>query len=65
MQAGSQAQLVRALNEAMAPPESGIRVIDGGAIELPVQQAGIRLYLVQSAPPAERSSGPATALPAN
>ena len=48
------AALTRALQQAMAPtlPASGIRVIGGAALALPSAQANVRIYLVQSNPPA-------------
>lgn len=45
--------LAVALRAAMMPdqPSSGIRVVDGAAIQLPSGQANVRLYLVQTASP--------------
>ena len=44
--------LATALHAAMTPGQrgSGIRVVDGAAIQLPSGQANVRLYLVQTAP---------------
>ena len=47
--------LMSALHAAVTPPTDGIQVVDGAAIELPSGQAGVRLYLVQSASPAART----------
>lgn len=44
------AALTQALREAMAPPASGIQVIDGAALALPSGQANVRIYLVQTNP---------------
>lgn len=41
---------------AVFTSENGIRVVDGAAIELPSGQSNVRLYLVQSIPPAEAIS---------
>jgi hypothetical protein len=46
------AELVRALRQATAPPAGGIQVVDGAAIELPSKQSDVRIYLVQMAGPA-------------
>ncbi|OOG59562.1 hypothetical protein [Rhodanobacter sp. C03] len=48
-------ELMSALHAAVTPPTDGIQVVDGAAIELPSGQAGVRLYLVQSASPAART----------
>lgn len=48
-------ELVSALHAAVTPPIDGIQVVDGAAIELPSGQAGVRLYLVQSASSAART----------
>lgn len=42
------AELVRALRQAMAPSASGLQVFDGAAIELPSGQADVRIYFVQT-----------------
>ncbi|MDQ6647516.1 MAG: hypothetical protein M3Y93_09835 [Pseudomonadota bacterium] len=50
------AELTEALRQAIARPESGIRVIGGGAIELPRGQSNARIYLVQSGEPISRAN---------
>jgi hypothetical protein len=50
------AALVSALRGTVTSPADGIQVVDGAAIELPSGQAGVRLYLVQSATPPARTS---------
>lgn len=49
--------LTRALQQALAPalPAGSIRVIDGAALQLPSEQANVRIYLVQSSPRPPRS----------
>lgn len=49
-------ELASALRDAVAQPANGIQVVDGAAIELPSGQAGVRLYLVQSATSPARTS---------
>jgi hypothetical protein len=48
-------ELASALRAAVTPTADGIQVVDGAAIELPSGQAGVRLFLVQSATPAARA----------
>lgn len=48
-------RLMSALHAAVTPPNDGIQIVDGAAIELPSGQAGVRLFLVQSATPAART----------
>lgn len=45
---GRSVYLAAALRAAVAAPESGIRVTDGAAMELPSGQANVRLYLLQT-----------------
>ena len=48
------ATLTAAARTALAAPTSGIRIVDGAAIELPSGQPNVRLYLVQTAAVAGR-----------
>lgn len=41
--------IVQALRATVAPSTDGIKVVGGAAVELPVGQANVRLYLVQTA----------------
>ncbi|WP_426690283.1 hypothetical protein [Rhodanobacter ginsengiterrae] len=47
-------QLISAMQASIAPSATGIRVVDGAALELPSANPDVRLYLMQSAAQASR-----------